>query len=105
MSGMTATDTGTSYKCPYRPIHIHIVKKGKKYTTQVVNINQSYNFDKIVRAIKRDLCCSAYVFDETDGTKSIHVRGNYYREIVEWLLKERIVKVKEQIKPHNAVQS
>lgn len=88
-----------------RKVHISNQKSGRRVLTIIENLNPAYNFDKILRAMKNELCCSGVVqTSESGSSKTIQLQGNFWQEAMVWLLSVRLVKVKEQFQLHGIIQ-
>eukprot|EP00768_Dysnectes_brevis_P000277 gnl/Dysnectes_brevis/105_a126_11979.p1 GENE.gnl/Dysnectes_brevis/105_a126_11979~~gnl/Dysnectes_brevis/105_a126_11979.p1 ORF type:complete len:137 (-),score=14.79 gnl/Dysnectes_brevis/105_a126_11979:65-445(-) len=85
-------------------VHIRIRPyKGRKNITSVEGLNPAYNFNKILKAFRKDFCCSGAVKVDGSGIKTIQLQGDQRQQIAKWLIKNKLVKKKSQIKVHGSV--
>lgn len=92
-----------------REIHITNRKTKGKVVTLVEGLNPQYNFDKIARAMRTEICCAASVQKPEVGapkgtSPAIVVQGQYAQEVMQWLLKVRLVKSPAQFQTHNIMR-
>jgi len=92
-----------------REIHITNKKTKGKLVTLVEGLNPQYNFEKIARAMRTEICCAASVqkpdASAPKGTSpAIVVQGLYAPEVMQWLLKVRLVKSPAQFQVHNIMR-
>lgn len=96
INGEVEADTNTSGD------HVHIrvqQRNGKKSLTTVQGLKQSYDYKKVLKALKKEFCCNGTVVDDTELGQVIQLQGDQRKNVQDFLIKEKLVK-KDQIKIH-----
>ncbi|OMO83487.1 Translation initiation factor SUI1 [Corchorus capsularis] len=67
-------------------VHIRVQQRnGKKCVTTVSGINQDFNFEKIVKEMKRDLFCNGHVVEDKELGKIIQLQGDQRLKVRDFL--------------------
>ena len=71
--------------------------------TTASGITQEINFDKMLRAFKKNFCCNGTIVDDPELGKVVQLQGDQRKNIAQFLIDEEICK-KEQVKVHGCVE-
>mmetsp|Transcript_20048 Transcript_20048/g.59534 ORF Transcript_20048/g.59534 Transcript_20048/m.59534 type:complete len:101 (-) Transcript_20048:350-652(-) len=74
-------------------------RNGRKSLTTVQGLKEKYDYNKVLKALKKDFCCNGTVVEDTELGKVIQLQGDQRRNVSEFLVKTKISK-KENIKLH-----
>jgi translation initiation factor 1 len=67
-------------------VHIRIQQRnGRKSLTTVQGINKSYDYKKILKALKKEYCCNGTVVDDKELGNVIQVQGDQRKNIADFL--------------------
>jgi len=81
-------------------VHIRVQQRnGKKSLTTVQGLKQSYDYKKVLKALKKEFCCNGTVVDDPELGQVIQLQGDQRKNVQDFLLKEKLVK-KDMIKIH-----
>ncbi|GAX79499.1 hypothetical protein CEUSTIGMA_g6940.t1 [Chlamydomonas eustigma] len=81
-------------------VHIRIQQRnGKKSLTTVQGLKEKFDYNKVLKALKKDFCCNGNVVEDSELGKVIQLQGDQRRNVSEFLIKAKITK-KEHIKLH-----
>lgn len=81
-------------------VHIRVQQRnGKKSLTTVQGLKQSYDYKKVLKALKKEFCCNGTVVDDPELGQVIQLQGDQRKNVQDFLLKEKLVK-KDQLKIH-----
>lgn len=81
-------------------VHIRIQQRnGKKSLTTVQGLKKSYDYKKVLKALKKEFCCNGTVVDDPELGQVIQLQGDQRKNVLEFLTKEGLVK-KDLIKIH-----
>ncbi|XP_062224939.1 protein translation factor SUI1 homolog 2-like [Phragmites australis] len=81
-------------------VHLRVQQRnGRKALTTVQGLSAGYNFDKILRDLKRELCCSGIIVDDKDLGKIIQLQGDHRKSVSSFLVKGGMAR-KDNVKIH-----
>mmetsp|Transcript_42710 Transcript_42710/g.87230 ORF Transcript_42710/g.87230 Transcript_42710/m.87230 type:complete len:117 (-) Transcript_42710:519-869(-) len=81
-------------------VHIRVQQRnGRKSLTTVQGLKEKYDYNKVLKALKKDFCCNGTVVEDTELGKVIQLQGDQRKNVSEFLIKTKISK-KEHIKLH-----
>ncbi|KAH9299337.1 hypothetical protein KI387_031019, partial [Taxus chinensis] len=81
-------------------VHIRIQQRsGRKSLTTVQGLGNEYNYNKIVKDLKKDFCCNGTVVQDVEMGKVIQLQGDQRKNVSHFLTNAGLVK-KEKIKIH-----
>lgn len=81
-------------------VHIRIQQRnGRKSLTTVQGLKEKYDYNKVLKALKKDFCCNGTVVEDVELGKVIQLQGDQRKNVSEFLIKTKITK-KEHIKLH-----
>ncbi|GJN01675.1 hypothetical protein PR202_ga18956 [Eleusine coracana subsp. coracana] len=85
---------------PKDVVHLRVQQRnGRKTLTTVQGINADFNYSRILRDLKRDLCCSGIVVEDEDLGKVIQLQGDHRKCVAAFLVKAGMAR-KENVKIH-----
>jgi translation initiation factor 1 len=88
------TTTGVDY------VHIRVQQRnGKKSLTTVQGLKKSYDYKKVLKALKKEFCCNGTVVDDPELGQVIQLQGDQRKNVLQFLTQEGLVK-KDLIKIH-----
>ncbi|XP_039772117.1 uncharacterized protein LOC120640347 [Panicum virgatum] len=83
-------------------VHLRVQQRnGKKSLTTVQGLSAAYNYAKILRDLKRDLCCSGIVVEDEELGSVIQLQGDHRKAVAGFLVKAGMVS-KPNVKIHGA---
>ena len=83
-------------------VHLRVQQRsGKKHLTTVQGLSAAYNYAKILRDLKRDLCCSGIVVEDEELGSVIQLQGDHRKAVAGFLVKAGMVS-KPNVKIHGA---
>ena len=98
---LKSANTGLDTTKPSSEIHIRMQQRNtRKSLTTVSGIDSKYNFNKILKALKRNLNANGTVLDDEHG-KIILLQGDHRFAIAQFLYDNGLAD-KDQIKMHGA---
>ncbi|OEL22570.1 Protein translation factor SUI1-like protein [Dichanthelium oligosanthes] len=68
-------------------------RNGHKSLTTVQGLSAAYNYAKILRNLKRELCCSGIVVEDEDLSNVVQLQGDHRKAVAAFLVKAGIVTV------------
>ncbi|XP_019191100.1 PREDICTED: protein translation factor SUI1 homolog 2-like [Ipomoea nil] len=81
-------------------VHIRIQQRnGKKSVTTVQGLRKEYSYDKILKDLKKELCCNGNVVQDKEVGKVIQLQGDQRKNVSQFLVNAGLVK-KDRIKIH-----
>eukprot|EP00798_Chlamydomonas_sp_ICE-L_P006077 gene6077-2678_t len=81
-------------------VHIRIQQRnGRKSLTTLQGLKESYDYNKVLKALKKDFCCNGSVVEDVELGKVIQLQGDQRKCASEFLIKNKLVK-KDMIKIH-----
>eukprot|EP00798_Chlamydomonas_sp_ICE-L_P028502 gene28502-31658_t len=81
-------------------LHIRIQQRnGRKSLTTLQGLKESYDYNKVLKALKKDFCCNGSVVEDSELGKVIQLQGDQRKNASEFLIKQKLVK-KDAIKIH-----
>ncbi|CAN6236324.1 unnamed protein product [Urochloa humidicola] len=83
-------------------VHLRMQQRnGKKSLTTVQGLSAAYNYGKILRDLKRELCCSGIVVEDDDLGSVIQLQGDHRKAVAAFLVKAGMV-TKANVKMHGS---
>jgi translation initiation factor 1 len=83
-------------------VHLRMQQRnGRKSLTTVQGISPAYNYARILRDLKRDLCCSGIVVEDEDLGSVIQLQGDHRKAVAAFLVKAGMV-TKANVKIHGS---
>ncbi|CAO2043821.1 unnamed protein product [Urochloa humidicola] len=83
-------------------VHLRMQQRnGKKSLTTVQGLSAAYNYGKILRDLKRELCCSGIVVEDEDLGSVIQLQGDHRKAVGAFLVKAGMVS-KANVKIHGS---
>ncbi|CAL5014752.1 unnamed protein product [Urochloa decumbens] len=83
-------------------VHLRMQQRnGKKSLTTVQGLSAAYNYGKILRDLKRELCCSGIVVEDEDLGSVIQLQGDHRKAVAAFLVKAGMVS-KANVKMHGS---
>ncbi|KAK4355245.1 hypothetical protein RND71_024216 [Anisodus tanguticus] len=93
-----AKDSGAPGAKEY--VHIRIQQRnGKKSLTTVQGLRKEFSYEKILKDLKKELCCNGNVVQDKELGKVIQLQGDQRKNVSHFLVTAGVVK-KDQIKIH-----
>lgn len=81
-------------------VHIRVQQRnGKKSLTTVQGLKKSYDYKKVLKALKKEFCCNGTVVDDPELGQVIQLQGDQRKNVLQFLTQEGLVK-KDLIKIH-----
>ncbi|XP_020182321.1 protein translation factor SUI1 homolog 1-like [Aegilops tauschii subsp. strangulata] len=81
-------------------VHLRVQQRnGKKTLTTVQGLSASYNYAKVLRDLKRELCCNGTVVEDKELGNVIQLQGDHRERVAGFLAKAGLAKT-ECIKVH-----
>uniref|UniRef100_A0A0E0DJ71 Protein translation factor SUI1 homolog n=1 Tax=Oryza meridionalis TaxID=40149 RepID=A0A0E0DJ71_9ORYZ len=81
-------------------VHVRVQQRnGRKTLTTVQGIGGEYNYAKVLRDLKRELCCNGTVVEDKELGKIIQLQGDHRNSVSDFLAKAGMVH-KDNIKVH-----
>ncbi|KAL5125839.1 Protein translation factor SUI1 [Glycine soja] len=81
-------------------VHIRIQQRnGKKSLTTVQGLKKEFSYEKILKDLKKELCCNGNVVHDKELGKIIQLQGDQRKNVSHFLIHARLVR-KDQIKIH-----
>lgn len=81
-------------------VHVRVQQRnGRKTLTTVQGIGGEYNYAKVLRDLKRELCCNGNVVEDKELGKIIQLQGDHRNSVSDFLAKAGMVR-KDNIKVH-----
>ncbi|KAL7103458.1 hypothetical protein ACP275_08G180200 [Erythranthe tilingii] len=81
-------------------VHIRIQQRnGKKSLTTVQGLKKEFNYEKILKNLKKEFCCNGNVVQDKELGKVVQLQGDQRKNVSQFLIGAGIVK-KDQIKIH-----
>lgn len=85
---------------PKDVVHLRVQQRnGRKTLTTVQGINADFNYAKILRDLKRELCCNGIVVEDEELGKIIQLQGDHRKSVGAFLVKAGMAR-KENVKIH-----
>jgi translation initiation factor 1 len=85
---------------PKDVVHLRVQQRnGRKTLTTVQGISAGFNHARILRDLKRDLCCSGVIVEDEDLGKIIQLQGDHRKCVAAFLVKAGMAR-KENVKIH-----
>ncbi|RLM66494.1 hypothetical protein C2845_PM16G20730 [Panicum miliaceum] len=83
-------------------VHLRVQQRnGRKQLTTVQGLSAAYIYAKILRDLKRDLCCSGIVVEDEELGSVIQLQGDHRKAVAGFLVKAGMVS-KPNVKIHGA---
>lgn len=81
-------------------VHIRIQQRnGKKSLTTVQGLKKEFSYEKILKDLKKELCCNGNVVHDKELGKIIQLQGDQRKNVSHFLIHARLAR-KDQIKIH-----
>eukprot|EP00884_Botryococcus_braunii_P004008 jgi/Botrbrau1/13608/Bobra.0069s0005.1 len=81
-------------------VHIRIQQRnGKKSLTTIQGLKASFDYNKVLKALKKEFCCNGNVVEDPDLGKVIQLQGDQRKNASNFLVTNKIAK-KDLIKIH-----
>ncbi|GBF89314.1 translation factor [Raphidocelis subcapitata] len=81
-------------------VHIRVQQRnGKKSLTTVQGLKKSYDYKKVLKALKKEFCCNGTVVEDPELGQVIQLQGDQRKNVHQFLTQEGLVK-KDLIKIH-----
>lgn len=81
-------------------VHIRIQQRnGKKSLTTVQGLKKSYDYKKVLKALKKEFCCNGTVVEDAELGQVIQLQGDQRKNVLQFMTQEGLVK-KDLIKIH-----
>ncbi|GIL50984.1 hypothetical protein PLESTB_000175600 [Pleodorina starrii] len=81
-------------------VHIRVQQRnGRKSLTTVQGLKEKYDYNKVLKALKKEFCCNGTVVEDSELGKVIQLQGDQRKNVSDFLLGQKLVK-KDQIKIH-----
>lgn len=81
-------------------VHVRIQQRnGRKSLTTVQGLKKEFNYNKILKDLKKEFCCNGTVVQDPELGQVIQLQGDQRKNVSTFLIQAGIVK-KEQIKIH-----
>lgn len=80
--------------------HVHIriqQRNGKKSLTTIQGLPKKYDYNKVLKALKKDFCCNGTVVDDPELGNVIQLQGDQRKNVVDFLSNQKLAK-KDMIK-------
>lgn len=85
---------------PKDVVHLRVQQRnGRKTLTTVQGINADFNYARILRDLKRELCCNGVVVEDDELGKIIQLQGDHRKCVGAFLVKAGMAR-KENVKIH-----
>eukprot|EP00331_Platyophrya_macrostoma_P033932 CAMPEP_0176443696 /NCGR_PEP_ID=MMETSP0127-20121128/22593_1 /TAXON_ID=938130 /ORGANISM="Platyophrya macrostoma, Strain WH" /LENGTH=102 /DNA_ID=CAMNT_0017829007 /DNA_START=6 /DNA_END=314 /DNA_ORIENTATION=+ len=84
-------------------VHIRVQqRKNKKYITTIQGVGAEFDYQKILKAFRKNFNCNGTIVEEKDGSKVIQLTGDQRTGCAQFFREEGIAD-KENIKVHGAM--
>lgn len=81
-------------------VHIRVQQRnGKKCLTTVQGLPAKYDYNRILKALKKEFCCNGTVVEDGETGKVIQLQGDQRKHVSDFIVKESLVK-KDMLKIH-----
>ncbi|CAD6262159.1 unnamed protein product [Miscanthus lutarioriparius] len=81
-------------------VHLRVQQRnGKKTLTTVQGLSAAYNYARILRDLKRELCCSGVVVEDEELGSVIQLQGDHRKAVAAFLVKAGMA-TKANVKVH-----
>ncbi|GAB4823454.1 hypothetical protein N2152v2_010500 [Parachlorella kessleri] len=81
-------------------VHIRVQQRnGKKCLTTVQGLDQSYDYKKILKALKKEHCCNGTIVEDEDLGKVLQLQGDQRKNVTAFLIGNELCK-KDNVKVH-----
>ncbi|XP_065862383.1 protein translation factor SUI1 homolog 2 [Euphorbia lathyris] len=81
-------------------VHIRIQQRnGKKSLTTVQGLPKELSYERILKALKKELCCNGNVVQDKELGKIVQLQGDQRKNVQSFLVNANLVR-KDQIKIH-----
>ncbi|XP_044504935.1 protein translation factor SUI1 homolog 2-like [Mangifera indica] len=81
-------------------VHLRIQKRNRrKSITTIEGLNENFGYSKILKDLKKELCCNGNVVQDKNLGKVIQLQGDQRANVINFLVKEMLAD-KNQIKVH-----
>ncbi|KAF5837890.1 translation factor Sui1-like protein [Dunaliella salina] len=91
-------DAGDTEQAGY--VHVRVQQRnGRKSLTTVQGLKAKFDYNKVLKALKKEFCCNGTVVDDPEQGQVIQLQGDQRKNVQDFLMKEKLVK-KDQIKIH-----
>ncbi|KAL6651991.1 hypothetical protein ACP70R_010916 [Stipagrostis hirtigluma subsp. patula] len=85
---------------PKDVVHLRVQQRnGRKTLTTVQGLCAAYNYAKILRDLKRELCCSGIVVEDEELGNVIQLQGDHRKSVAAFLVRAGMVR-KDNVKIH-----
>ncbi|KAH7431933.1 hypothetical protein KP509_08G074100 [Ceratopteris richardii] len=78
---------------------VHVRVQQRKCLTTAQGISENFSYNKILKDLKKELCCNGNVVEDLELGQVIQLQGDQRKNVAHFLTQRGIVK-KEQIKLH-----
>jgi translation initiation factor 1 len=81
-------------------VHLRVQQRnGRKTLTTVQGLSKGYNYAKVLRDLKRDLCCNGTVVEDKELGNVIQLQGDHRKKVAAFIAKAGLAKT-DCIKVH-----
>ncbi|KAG0577116.1 hypothetical protein M758_5G098600 [Ceratodon purpureus] len=81
-------------------VHIRVQQRnGRKSLTSVQGLKKEFNYNKILKDLKKEFCCNGVVVQDSELGQVIQLQGDQRKNVTKFLVEAGIVK-KDLIKIH-----
>ncbi len=85
-------------------VHLRLQQRNaRQKITTVQGLSPLLDFNRILKVLKKKLCCNANIIDDEDHGKIMQFQGDHRREISEFIIEEELVTSREMVKIHGAL--
>ncbi|KAH7431930.1 hypothetical protein KP509_08G073900 [Ceratopteris richardii] len=81
-------------------VHVRVQQRnGRKCLTTAPGISKNFSYNKILKDLRKELCCNGNVVEDLELGQVIQLQGDQRKNVAHFLTQRGIVK-KEQVKLH-----
>jgi translation initiation factor 1 len=81
-------------------VHLRVQQRnGRKTLTTVQGLSKGYNYAKVLRDLKRELCCNGTVVEDKELANDIQLQGDHHKKVAAFIAKAGLAKT-DCIKVH-----
>jgi translation initiation factor 1 len=81
-------------------VHIRVQQRnGRKSLTTVQGLPQAFDYNKILKALKKEFCCNGCVIEDDDLGKVLQLQGDQRKNVTAFIAANELV-AKDSVKVH-----
>lgn len=85
-------------------VHLRLQQRNaRQKITTVQGLSSQLDFDKILKVLKKKLCCNANIIQDKEHGKIMQFQGDHRREIADFIVDEDLVTSRDMVKIHGSL--